>query len=357
MGAIAMNSHVSMTTFVEVTRAGSFAAAARNLNMSTTAVSRHVADLERMLGVTLLRRTTRRLSPTEAGARYLPRAVAILDEIERLNAEISAVDATPRGKLKITAPPAVGNEVIAPLAVDFIEAYPEIELEIELTERLVDLVAEGFDAAIRAGPLESSSMIAHRIVEMRYLICASPSYLARRGVPKRPDEIGEHDCIYWRAASESRAWNLVKDGARVPVPIRGRLLMSNFAAGREAAVRGLGLAILPVLTVRDDLEAGRLIPVLPDYQAYHGILSLVRPPTPFEPPKLRAFIDFITPALRERARYDPRRYERPQATVASPRAPEGAVLDNAAPVGPGPWARTDPGRGRRGPAGARSKNA
>jgi DNA-binding transcriptional LysR family regulator len=300
-----MNPHAAMSTFVEVARAGSFAAAARSLNVSTTAVSRHVADLERMLGVTLLRRTTRHVSPTEAGARYLPRAEAILGEIEQLNAEISAVDSTPRGKLKITAPPAVGNEVIAPLAVDFVEAYPEIELEIELSERLVDLVAEGFDAAIRAGPLESSSMIAHRIVEMRYLICASPSYLERRGVPKRPDDIGQHDCIHWRVAAEGGAWNLVKDGVRVSVPIRGRLLMSNFAAEREAALRGLGLAILPVLTVRDDLEAGRLIPVLSDYEAYHGVLSLVRPPMPFEPPKLRAFIDFITSALREPARYDP----------------------------------------------------
>lgn len=300
-----MNSNVAMAAFVEVARAGSFSAAARRLNMSTTAVSRHVADLERMLGVTLLRRTTRHVSPTEAGARYLPRAAAILDEIERLNAEISAVDSTPRGRLRITAPPAVGNELIAPLAVDFIEAYPEIELEIEFTERLVDLVAEGFDAAIRAGPLENSSMIAHRIVEMRYLICASPSYLERRGVPERPHDIGGHDCIHWRAAAGGGAWDLVKDGARVLVPIRGRLLMSNFAAEREAAVRGLGLAILPLLTVRADLEARRLVPVLPDYEVYHGVLSLVRPPTPFEPPKLRVFIDFITAALRERARYAP----------------------------------------------------
>lgn len=306
LGTISMNQHMAMRTFVEVARAGSFSTAARNLNVSTTAVSRQVADLERMLGVTLLRRTTRHVSPTEAGARYLPRAEAILGEIERLNAETSAVASAPRGKLRITAPPAVGNEVIAPLAVDFVEAYPEIDLEIEFTERLVDLVAEGFDAAIRAGPLESSSMIAHRIVEMRYLICASPAYLERRAVPKRPGDIGEHDCIHWRPAAERGAWTLVKGGAQVSVAIRGRLLMSNFAAGREAALRGLGLAILPLLTVRDDLEAGRLIPVLPDYEAHHGILSLVRPPTPFEPPKLRAFIDFITGALRERARYDPR---------------------------------------------------
>jgi len=300
-----MNPHVAMTAFVEVARAGGFSAAARRLGMSTTAVSRHVAELERSLGVALLRRTTRHVSPTEAGARYLPRAAAILEEIARLDAEPGAVAAAPRGKLKITAPPSVGNDWIAPLAVDFAEAYPEIELELELTERLVDLVAEGFDAAIRSGPLASSSMIAHRIIEMRYLLCASPSYLERRGAPERPEDIIEHDCIHWRGAADSGAWDFAKEGARVSVPISGRLLINNFAAEHEAAVRGLGLAILPLLNVRDDIEAGRLVHVLPDYEVYRGLLSLVRPAMPFEPPKLRAFIDFITAALRERARYDP----------------------------------------------------
>ncbi len=300
-----MNSHIAMTAFVEVAQAGGFSAAARRLGMSTTAVSRHVAELERMLGVTLLRRTTRHVSPTEAGARSLPRAAAILGEIERLNAATGAVEAMPRGKLKITAPASTGNDWIAPLAVDFVEAYPEIELEIEFTERLVDLVAEGFDAAIRSGPLVSSSMIAHRIIEMRYLLCASPAYLERRGAPGRPEDIIEHDCIHWRGAAESGAWDFTKDGARVSVPISGRLLINNFAAEQEAAVRGLGLAILPLLNVRGDIEAGRLVPVLPDCEVYRGILSLVRPSLPFEPPKLRAFIDFITAALRERARDDP----------------------------------------------------
>lgn len=300
-----MNPHAAMTVFVEVARAGSFSAAARRLKLSTTAVSRHVADLERMLGVTLLRRTTRQVSPTEAGARYLPRADAILKEIEQLNAEISTIDSTPRGKLKITAPPAVGSELIAPLAVDFVAAYPEIELEIDLSERLVDLVAEGFDAAIRVGPLASSAMIAYRIVELRYLICASPVYLARCGTPRRPEDIAEHDCINWRVAAGGGTWSFLKDGARVTVPIRGRLLISNFAAQREAALRGVGLAILPLLSVREDLALGRLVPVLPDHEVHRGELSLVRPPTPFEPPKLRVFIDFITAALREQARYEP----------------------------------------------------
>ena len=158
-------------------------------------------------------------------------------------------------------------------------------------------MAEGFDAAIRAGPLESSSMIAHRIVELRYLICASPSYLERRGAPKRPDDIGDHDCIYWRVAAGGGAWSFVKNGERVTVPIRGRLLISNFAAQREAALRGVGLAISPCSPCARIWRPGASFPVLPDYEVHRGELSLVRPPTPFEPPKLRAFIDFITAAL------------------------------------------------------------
>ena len=140
---------------------------------------------------------------------------------------------------------------------------------------------------------------------MRYVVCASPSYLERRGTPQRPDDIRDHDCIHWRSGVNDNQWTLTKDGTRVSVPIRGRMLISSFAVSREAAVRGLGLAIRPLISVRDDLEAGRLVHVLPEYELDHGTLSLVRPPTPFEPPKLRVFIDFLTAALRQRTSYDP----------------------------------------------------
>ena len=130
-------------------------------------------------------------------------------------------------------------------------------------------------------------------------------YLKRRGAPARPEDIREHDCIHWRGAAGGGTWDFVRDGARVSVPIAGRLLINNFAAEQEAARRGLGLAILPRLNLRDDLHAGRLVAVLPGYEVTPGVLSLVRPATPFEPPKLRAFIDFITVALRARARPDP----------------------------------------------------
>lgn len=297
-----MDRQVAMAVFVEVARAGGFSAAARRLNMSTTAVSRNVAELEAMLGVTLLRRTTRRVGPTEAGARYLPRAAAILEEIERLHAELGAADTTPRGRLRITAVPSIGHGWIAPLAIDFAEAYPEIRLDLEFAERVVDLVAEGFDAAIRTGPLGPSSLIGHRIVHVHYVVCCSPAYLARHGAPERPEALGEHDCIHWRQGhGEGMTLTVARAGEEVAVALRGRLQLSHFGAQREAALRGLGVALLPAFDVQRDLAQGRLVRVLPDWEVPPDELSLVRPPTPFEPAKLRAFIDFITAALRARA--------------------------------------------------------
>jgi len=296
-----MNLHTAVSVFVEVAKAGGFAPAARTLGMSTTAVSRHVANLETELGTTLLRRTTRHVSLTEAGRHYLPRAAAILEELTSLNAEISSADATPRGRLRITAPPAIGNDWIAGLAVDFVEAYPEIELELDLTERIVDLVADGYDAAIRSGDLPSSSLIAHRIVEIDYVICASPDYLKRRGMPQRPEDLALHQSVYWCGVTNASKWTLARDGERTSVPVHPRLQISHFASLQESARRGLGLAVLPLLSIRADLDDGRLVRILPDYAIEAGILSIVRPPTPFEPPMLRVFIDFITAALRARA--------------------------------------------------------
>ena len=324
-----MDRHAAMAVFVEVARAGGFSAAARRLNMSTTAVSRHVAELEAMLGVTLLRRTTRRVGPTEAGARYLPRAAAILEEIERLHGEISAADATPRGRLRVTAAPSIGHGWIAPLAIDFAEAYPEIRLDIEFAERVVDLVAEGFDAAIRSGPLVPSSLIGHRLIHVHYALCASPAYVARRGAPDEPCALADHDCIHWRQGhADGVTLALLRAGERVDVPVRGRLQLSYFPAQREAALRGLGVALLPLLDVRRDLAAGRLVRLLPDWEVPPDELSLVRPPTPFEPAKLRAFIDFITARLRALAGGRPPPRERENAASGLPAA--GILRDTGA---------------------------
>jgi DNA-binding transcriptional LysR family regulator len=297
-----MDVHAAMTTFVAVARAGSFAGAARHLGLSTTAVSRHVADLERDLTVSLFRRTTRHVSLTEAGARYLPRAAAILEQVEALRAEIAETGQAPRGLLRLSAPPSVGNDWVAPLIVDFIAAYPEIDVELDITERVVDLVAEGYDAAIRDGPLADSSLIAHRIANIRYRVYASPAYLARRGTPVTPADLAGHDVLHWRGGGAGHAWRFRRDGKVVTAPTHMRLRASHVQAQCAATLRGMGLAVLPELTARGHVEAGRLVQVLRGFDFdYDGPISLVRPAAAFEPAKLRAFIDFITAALRKRA--------------------------------------------------------
>ncbi|NRG17350.1 LysR family transcriptional regulator [Rhizobiales bacterium] len=297
-----MNQHLSMSVFVAVARAGSFSEAARKLAMSTTAVSRHVAELEAKLGVTLLRRSTRHISMTEAGEAYLPRAASILEEIDTLNGEIRAAGNQPRGRLRITAPPGIGGDWIAPLALDFVEAHPNIDLELDLSERLVNLVAEGFDAAIRSGELADSSMIAHHIVDIAFVPVASPDYLARKGVPERPEDLIDHDSVHWLDPFRPNEWTFACNGGWVTVPIRPRLGVTDLATHRAAALRGMGITLLPDITLVEDFRAGRLVRVLPDCESLPSTLSLVRPNTPFEPPKLRVFIDFITKALRERAK-------------------------------------------------------
>jgi DNA-binding transcriptional LysR family regulator len=294
----------SITTFIAVARAQSFAEAARRLRLSTTAVSRHVAELEQALGTTLLRRTTRSVTLTEAGARYLPRAEAVLQELDSLNAEIGASDRVPRGRLRISAPPGIGHDWIVPLVTDFLIAYPQIDLELDLSERMVDLVAEGFDAAIRSGPLPSSSLIAHRIIEMRYLLCASPDYLDRHGVPASPADLVSHDCLFWStsAITDVAAWTFVRGGHTQTEPVHCRLRIGNLPALRRAAIAGLGLTMLPQLDVQEDISAGRLVRLLPDYEISSDVLSLVRPPTPFEPARVRTFVDYVTTTLRHRAR-------------------------------------------------------
>ncbi|MEQ9812289.1 MAG: LysR substrate-binding domain-containing protein [Azospirillaceae bacterium] len=292
----------AMTVFVEVAKAASFRAAAARLSLSATAASRLVGELEAHLGVTLLNRTTRKVGLTEAGLAYLPRAEAVLSEVERMDAALGAEASVPSGKLRITSPPSVGAEFIAPVVVDFLDAHPQIDMELDFSERLVDLVEDRFDAAIRSGELASSSLIAHRIVEMRYVLCASPGYLAAHGTPAAPEDLSSHACIHWRGPSSDGSWTLFRGAARVTVPVRGRLLVNSHAVERDALLRGLGLAILPLISVHEDVATGRLVLVLGDWEARYGALSLVRPPTAFMPYKLRLFIDFITAELRRRVR-------------------------------------------------------
>lgn len=292
-----MNLHVSMSAFVEVAKAEGFSPAARRLGMSTTAVSRHVAELEQSLGVALLHRTTRKVGLTEAGARYFSRAMAILEEIRHLNAEIAEVDRAPRGTLRLTMPPGT-LAMLLPMMVDFCAEYEDIDLEVDSTERIVDLVGEGVDLAIRGAPLSDSTMIVRRLLTIPYRLFASPDYLQRRGVPAVPEDVSAHDCIQWRGGSSERHWTFKRGGTSQAIPIHSRIMLNDLAARRYAAVRGIGLVILPENSVRAELAAGRLVMVLADYELMAETYYFVRPPAAFEPAKVRAFMDFMIAAAR-----------------------------------------------------------
>lgn len=288
-----MDVHAAMKTFVAVAEQNGFAPAARVLGLSTSAVSRHVQELEQEVGAQLLLRTTRRLSLTEAGELYLPRARAALRQIGELHEEIASLSATPRGRLRVTASPGFGDYLLAPLMARFALAYPELTLEMDFTERVVDLVAEGYDAGVRAGRLADSTLNGRRIAELPYVVCASPGYVARRGAPQRPEELAEHDCVHWRWRGGAMIWRFLDGARRIDVPVTGRFLVTSVVAEREGARAGLGVAVLPPAHAEADIRAGRLVRLLEDYPPEPEPITIVWPAAAVTPRKLRVFIDFL----------------------------------------------------------------
>ncbi len=284
--------------FVEVMRRGSFAAVARDRGTDPSTVSRAIAALERDLGIRLFHRTTRRLSPTEAGMVYFERVEPIVDELER--ARVSAVDlgGTPRGTLRITAPVSYGQLALVPLLPAFAEACPELELEILLTDAVVDLLSERIDVAVRLGPLADSSLVARRLCRMRFAVVASPAYLARNGRPAAPRELRDHNCLRFPMAGYRSRWRFRNPaGKTVEVPVRGRLVISNALALGQCAAAGMGVTLLPRWVVADALAEGRLVDLFPDWEAtatdFDTSAWLVYPSRRYLPCKVRAFVDFV----------------------------------------------------------------
>jgi DNA-binding transcriptional LysR family regulator len=297
-----VNTLQAMSVFVHVAELGGFAPAARRLGLSTSAVSRHVAELETAVGAQLLRRTTRRLSLTEAGTRYLPRARAIVEEVDALHTEIGERHAAPSGLLRVSLPPGTGNFTLAPLAIEFLTRYPDIALELDVTERVVDLVAEGYDAAVRAGPLVDSSLASRKLIDLHFVTCASPAYCARYGMPDRPEDLSRHSCIHFPRRRGDMVWTFTDGDRRIPVRVSGRYVINDIDAERRAALAGLGIVALTWYDAHEDLEAGRLIRLLPAFDYEPFPITFVWPRAAIEPRKLRLFIDFIAEALVRRER-------------------------------------------------------
>lgn len=301
-----MESLGDIAVFVQVVRSGSFTAAAEKLGMSKSAVSKYVTRLEDRLGARLLNRTTRRLSLTEGGRSFYARSHKALDEIEEAEAELSRLQDEPRGELRLSSPMSFGILHIAPLLPGFQARYPELNVDMVLDDRQTDLVDEGFDLAIRIGELPDSSLVARRLGPCRHVLCASPEYLARHGVPQSPEELSDHPALTYRYQDSPAEWHLLgSDGVHYPVGINSRLQMNNSLALREAVLQDAGLTLTPTFIVGADIRAGRLRAVLSDYKALEVSIYAVYPQRKHLSPKVRAFIDFLSQQIQDPPYWEP----------------------------------------------------
>ena len=290
----------AIAVFIAVADHGSFAAAARRLGRSPASVTRAVADLESRLGVRLLTRTTRAVSTTEAGQRFLggaKRVLADLDEIERAAA---GQGTAPRGELRLTAPILFGRLHVLPIVTEFLDCFPEVQAALALVDRPVDLVEEGLDVAVRIGALGESSAVATRVGALRRIVVASPDYLARRGTPQRPADLSDHDVVAFSGIAGVEHWVFREAARDVNVAIRPRLVVSTAEAAIDTARAGFGLTRVLSYQAAEDVARGALLRVLPAYEGDEVPIHLVYPGGRHPPPKLRAFLDFTTPRLRRR---------------------------------------------------------
>jgi len=289
----------AMSVYVKVVEAGSMTAAAQECGMSTTMVGNHLRALEQRLGVSLLIRTTRKQSLTEFGGQYYQRCLEVLGLVadsELLAEQIHSE--TPKGSLRITAPPVFGTERLAPALSEFSQRYPLIDLHVKLSNERMDLVDSGFDVAIRLGELEPSSLIARPMQAYTLTLCASPAYLARRGTPSRPDDLRRHDCLAfaypatdnWR--DTSKLWRMTGAEGEVEVPVSGSLTINSSQGLRQAAINGMGVIMLADALVQPDLESGKLVALLTHYQLSSRPMHLLYRQDRYRLPKLRAFVDF-----------------------------------------------------------------
>jgi DNA-binding transcriptional LysR family regulator len=283
----------TILAFVRVAETGSFSEAARRLNLSKSMISRQVSALEADLGVRLLHRTTRSLSPTEAGRAYLERCQRIIADLDEANQLVSHLQAVPRGKLRVSAPLSFGISHLAACLPAFLERYPEIQLDMGFTDRHVDLVEEGWDVAVRIGRLADSSLIVRRLAPIRRVVAAAPAYLERRGVPRRPEDLAAHDCLSHNGQIQSEWRFQGADGKPVHLEVEGRFHADNGDVLRVMALAGLGVVTLPSFFLGDDIRAGRLVQVLEDAVPLDAALHAVYPHGRHLSPKVRAFVDFL----------------------------------------------------------------
>ena len=279
-----------MEVFVAVVDAGSFTAAAEMFAMSPVMVGKHIRQLEERLGARLLARTTRRQSLTEIGRQYAERCRQILADIKTAESGAEAMRSTPRGTLRISAPVSFGTQRLAPAMTDYLAAHSEVSLDLDLSDRMVDLVEEGYDAAIRIGELRDSTLVARPLTEYRMMLCASPEYLKQAGTPKTPEDLAHHQCLDFAPLNRRVHWNLNGTESEFPA---SRFRSNQGQALRMAALRGYGILLQSEALLGEDVASGRLVPVLEDYLPAPRPVSLVYSRDRLATPKMTTFIAFM----------------------------------------------------------------
>lgn len=292
----------TLQIFVDIMRGDSFAGVARSRGVAPSSISRAIASLEQDLGVRLFQRSTRKLEPTDAASLYFQRIQHLLPEFESARLCLEDIQSQPSGTLRVTAATVFGQLKISPLLPEFTQAYPQLSIELLLTDAYVDLVAEHVDLGIRLGSLKDSSYIAKRLRRLHFHICASPAYCERNGIPKNPEDVQNHDALIFPRPDFKLDW-LFKDrqGKINRIPINGKVLVTNSLVIRDCAIAGMGLVLLPDWLVGDAIANGQLLDLFPDYQVtatdFIGAAWWIYPSRKYVPIKTRVFMEFFTRKL------------------------------------------------------------
>ncbi|WP_313605745.1 LysR family transcriptional regulator [Comamonas jiangduensis] len=286
-----------MSVFVKAVECGSFASAADELNLSAPMVGKHVRQLEQQLGITLLNRSTRRQSLTDVGRHYYERCKIVLAEVDAADAIARESKKLAQGHLRISASINYGTHCLAPVLSAYRERHPHVTLGLELSDSVVDLIAEGYDAVFRVGTLQNSGLRARALAPYRMVICASPGYLAQHGTPRTPAELMGHECLRFTHWSPREVWYFDGPQGREEVEIQGALSANVGQALKEAALHGMGIILQPEVLVAADVKAGRLIPILPGYIAPSLPVHLLTAPGRLRTQKLQSFVDYVVQTL------------------------------------------------------------
>lgn len=280
--------------FTQVVAYSGFAAAARQMGVSRSAVNKLVINLENDLGVQLLHRSTRQVSPTETGLAFYERCIAILADLEEAERAITQLQEEPKGRLRVNAPMSFGTLHLALAIADFLVQYPELQVQLTLNDRFIDPIEEGFDVTVRiAKPQETASLIIHELVSAQRVLCAAPSYLEQRGVPNHPTELRKHSCLHYGHLAVETQWTLIGSDGEHAVSVSGVLCSNNGEVLRDAAIQGLGIALLPTFIVGNNLQQGTLQTILSDYHPPELSIYVIYPVNRHLSTKIRLFVNFL----------------------------------------------------------------